>query len=892
MNFYQEDIEKIFENLKTTENGLTEKEAKERLLRYGKNELPKKKADSIFKIFFTQILDPIVLLLIVTIIFSFIIGEIYDAIVVIFIVLVDLLMGTIQEYNAAKKARSLENIIKVKCKVLRDDKEVIIDSSDLVVGDIVFLESGNKVSADLRIIDSYNLTVNESILTGESLGVYKNNDVIKEKRAIGDRLNMVYAGCVILTGRATCVVVKTGIQTEIGQIAKTVTESREEKSPLTIRVEKFSKQISIVVLILAVILTIILIGKGNEVNEVFMLVVALTLSALPEGLPLALTMALTIASNRMLKKNVIVKKLNSVESLGSCTLIASDKTGTLTVNEQTAKIITLPNSKSFEVTGSGYNNNGKVIINDKKDLPDILDIIKLGLINNEASLTINSDNVEYQGDSIDVAFLALAKKMDVDDKNIKIIDSIPYESINKYSAVFYKIKGDNRIYVTVKGSPEKILEFSKKMLVDTKEKELDNAFIKKQNETLASEGYRVIALASGILPLEKDKYEESDIKNLVFKGLVGFIDPIRDDCKESIKQCLDASVKVIMITGDHPLTAYKIANDLGIVRDRKEVATSEEVEKALKSGVIKFDEFIKDKKVFARVTPLEKLEIVNSFKRQGEFVAVTGDGVNDAPAIKTANIGIAMGSGTDVSIETANMILTDDKFSSIVSGIIEGRCAYSNIRKITYMLISCGFAEVLFFILAIILNFPMPLLAMQLLWLNVVTDGLQDFALSFEAAEDDIMKYPPRSPKENLFDKRLIQEVLLSGITIGVLVFIVWYYLIEILNFDINIARGYIMALMVFIQNMHVLNCRSETKSIFSNKIKKNKFVYFSIFSAIILQIIIMEVPFLSHFFKTESIPVSHLIILFLISLTILFVMEMYKMFKYKEIGEVHEKSN
>ena len=266
MNFYQETIEKIFENLKTTKNGLTETEAKERLLRYGKNELPKKKADSIFKIFFTQIFDPIVLLLITTIVFSFIIGEIYDAMVVVFIVLVDLIMGTIQEYNAAKKARSLENIIKVKCKVLRDDKEVIIDSSNLVVGDIVFLESGNKVSADLRIIDSYNLTVNESILTGESLGVYKNNDVIKEKRAIGDRLNMIYAGCVILTGRATCVVVKTGIQTEIGQIAKTVTESREEKSPLTIRVEKFSKQISIIVLILAIILTIILLTKTPANN--------------------------------------------------------------------------------------------------------------------------------------------------------------------------------------------------------------------------------------------------------------------------------------------------------------------------------------------------------------------------------------------------------------------------------------------------------------------------------------------------------------------------------------------------------------------------------------------------------------------------------------------------
>ena len=882
MNFYKEEIENILKKLKTTELGLTTSDAKERIVRYGKNELPKKKSDGIIKIFLRQLKDPIVLILIITIIFSFLVGEVLDAFAVIFIVLIDLVMGTIQEYSAVKKAMSLENIIKVKCKVLRDDKEMIIDSSELVIGDIVFLESGNKISADIRIIEAVNLTIDESILTGESLAVHKNSEIMNQDALVSERTNMVYAGCVVLTGRAIGVVCKTGINTEIGQIAKSVTETKDEKSPLTIRIEKFSKQISLIVLVLAFILTILLISKTNQINEVFMSVIALTISALPEGLPLALTMALTIASNRMLKENVIVKKLNSVESLGSCTLIASDKTGTLTVNEQTAKMIVLPNSKTYEVTGSGYNINGKVIINDEKDTNNILDLIKLGLINNEANLEIHEDFVEYQGDSIDVAFLVLARKMNVLDNDIQIISQIPYESFNKYSAVFYKVKGDNKVYATVKGSLETVTNFSNKMLVDSKKVKMDFNLIKDQNEKLASSGYRVIALSCGEIK-EKDNYTEDDLCDLTFLGLVGFIDPIREDCKESIQKCMDASVKVVMITGDHPLTAYKIASDLQIISTKKEIATSSEVDKKLKEGLLSFDEFIKTKKVFARVTPLQKLEIVNSFKRQGEFVAVTGDGVNDAPALKTANIVISMESGTDVSLETANMILTNDKFSSIVKGIIEGRCAYSNIRKVTYMLISCGLAEVLFFVLAIILNFPMPLVAIQILWLNIVTDGLQDLALSFERAEDDIMDFPPRSPKENLFDKTLITEVLISGLTIGVVVFIVWYYLIEILKFDINVSRGYIMALMVFMQNMHVLNCRSETKSIFSKKIKRNKFVYISIAFAIILQFIIMEVPFMSQFLKTESIPLIHLIILFLISLIVLFVMEMYKLFKYKD---------
>ena len=569
MNYYNEEIGEVLKNLKTSLNGISQEEAKRRLERYGYNSLPKKKQDGIIKIFLREIINPIVLILLVTVIFSFYNHEYYDGIIVLFIVFLDLLMGTVQEYSATKKAMSLENIIKVNVRVLRDNKEILLDSSELVIGDILYLESGNKVSADLRVIDSYNLTVSESVLTGESLAVYKNNEVIKGKALIADRSNMVYAGSIVLTGRATCVVTKTGIETELGSIAKTVTETKEEKSPLTIRIQKFSKQISVIVLILAILLTVLLVFKGNKIDEVFMSVVALTISALPEGLPLALTMALTIASTRMLKENVIVKKLNSVESLGSCTLIASDKTGTLTVNEQTAKVILLPNNKNFEVTGSGYNLNGKVIINDEKDRDNILKIIKYGLINNEASLEINDDNVYYRGDSIDVAFLTLAGKMQVKDNDIEIIDEIPYESINKYSAVFYKVKHDKNIYVTVKGSFEKIIEFSKTMQVNDKKEKIDLKLLKSQNEMLAKDGYRVIAIASGIVNYHEGN-KENIIKSLNFQGLVGFIDPIRDDCLEAIHESLNAKVKVLMITGDHPLTAFKIAKDLDIAKEKRE----------------------------------------------------------------------------------------------------------------------------------------------------------------------------------------------------------------------------------------------------------------------------------------------------------------------------------
>lgn len=867
--------EEVLEILKSSELGLDEKEVKLRQEKYGKNELPKGKTPSLLKIFIEQLLDPIVLLLVVAMIFSILIKENTDAIAIAFIILVDLILGTFQEWKANKNVEALKKLIEIRTKIIRSGKEIEVYSSDIVPGDIVLLSSGDKISADLRLIEVNNLTIDESVLTGESTSVSKISSTINKDVILAERKNMAYAGTSVLSGRGVGIVTATGLNTELGEIAQKVNTTKDTKSPLTIRMEKFSKQITFLVVAIAIIITVVLYSKGTSGSEIFLSVIALSVSAIPEGLPLALTMALTIGSNRMSKNNVIVKKLNSVESLGSCTVIATDKTGTLTVNEQTAKKIVLPDNSIFDIEGTGYNDKGKIIPLENANIEDAKYVSKLGVLNNEASLKKVKDGYEYFGDSIDIAFLALGQKSQINIDDIEITNRINYESENKYSAVFYKENGNN--YCTVKGSLEKVLEFCTTMKVNNKNKKLDIEKIKKQHEDLASSGYRVIALASGKTKSEKPEH-------LTFEGLVAFIDPVREEVTKSISDCKKAGIKVIMITGDHPLTAYSIAKDLGLVENYDEVTSGKELDEYFQKGKKEFDKFVKSKKIFTRVTPLNKLEIVESFKRQGEFVAVTGDGVNDAPAIKSANIGIAMGSGTDVAKETSSMIILDDNFNSIVLGIKEGRNAYSNIRKVSYMLLSCGVAEVLFFLLAIILDMPMPLVAIQLLWLNIVTDGLQDFALSFEKSEENIMKESPRNPKETLFNKELFSEVLISGLSIGIIVFIVWTYLINKLDMPVNIARGYIVTLMVFIQNMHVLNCRSEKSSILKVPIKSNPLIIFSIVSAIFLQVLFSEVPFLSKFLQTTSIPITHMLILFAISTTIIFIMEIYKCLKRKSI--------
>lgn len=864
----------LYKTLGTTSSGLKLSEVNKRIKKYGLNELPKEKDKKISEMFFSSLKDPIIYVLLVATILSFLVGETIDGLAILFIIMVDAIVSTVQEYSANKNSEALRSLIKVKVKVIRDSKYHEIDSAELVPGDIVVIEPGTKASADLRLIKATNIMVDESILTGESLGVIK--DDIMSKTNIKNNGMIIYGGTSVLTGYGLGVVVKTGIETEIGKIAKKVTDTEESKSPLTIRMEKFSKDITFLIVSIAFIIGIILVLKGDNLFDIFLSVVALSVSAMPEGLPLALTMALTIGSNRMGKRNVIVKKLNAVESLGSCTVIASDKTGTLTVNEQTAKKIVLANGDIFDIEGNGYDIIGKVssVNNGKKEEAEY--ISKLGFINNESVFEKEeSGSWNILGDSIDVAFKVLSYKLRTNEVNVEIIKEIPYESEKKYSALFYNDGGV--VKCTAKGSIEKILEFCTYSYEYKKKVKINKSELLRQNEELASKGYRVIAVCDGTI--DDKTYGEKAIRDLTFIGLVGFIDPVRTEVRDSIRECKIAGINVIMITGDHALTAFAIAKELRMANSFDEVVTGDELKQYLDENE-SFDSFIKNKKIFARVTPIEKLKIVESLERMGEFVAVTGDGVNDAPAIKFANIGVAMGSGTDVAKETAKMIIVDDNFTSIVAGIEEGRNAYSNIRKICILLLSCGIAEVFFYLMSIVFNLPIPLLAIQLLWLNLVTDGLQDMALSFERETDTIMKEKPRKTTEGLFEKEMLKQIMISGLFMGILVFIVWVFLIKVFNMDENIARGYVLALMVFIQNFHVLNCRSESKSVFNNKLSTNKFVIVAIVSSVLLQIIVMEVPVLSNFLQTTSIPYLHLILLILLACPILFVMELYKYIK------------
>ena len=478
--YYSMTIDEVFKRFQVDDNGLSSREALKRINKYGKNELPKKERDSIFKIFFMELLDPIVLLLVVAIIASLVVGEVVDALAITFIVLVDLVIGTYEENKANTTVEALASLVPEKVKVDRDGKEVLIDAKDLTVGDYVYLESGDKISADLRLVEAHNFTVDESILTGESITVEKNAKMLPNKElAITSQTNMVFAGTSVVTGRARAIVVGVGLNTEIGKIANTLNETVEEKSPLTIRVDKFSKQISILIGVLSFILAILLFGKGLPFQEVLVSVIALAVSAMPEGLPLALTMALTIASNKMAKRKVVAKKLNYVESLGSCTVIASDKTGTLTVNEQTAKKIVLPNDLEYAISGSGYSVDGSVA---GKKLNYAKEIAKLGVINNEAKYS----KTEQIGDSIDIAFLVLGEKMKTKTNDIKVLETIPYESANKYSAVFYEKDGET--YCTIKGSLEVVMSFCNKINF---RKDFNPKKIEDQNEQLSSDGYRV-----------------------------------------------------------------------------------------------------------------------------------------------------------------------------------------------------------------------------------------------------------------------------------------------------------------------------------------------------------------------------------------------------------------
>ncbi len=881
--------EEIFKMLDTNQKGLSSTNIKKRLLKYGSNNLPIKKHPSFIKLFLLQFVHPIIFILIGATIASLAIDEIIDAIFILIVIMLNSLLGAYQEWNAERSASSLHSLLKINVRVRRSGKELEIDSAQLVPGDIVLIESGNKVAADIRLISAANLTVDESLLTGESSAHEKNINLVKEEANINEQTNICFAGSSVLSGRGVGVVIATALKTEVGKIANTVIHSKVTKPPLIIRMEKFTKQITVLVIALAIIFAIILYFKGYIPREIFFFVVALSVSAIPEGLPVALTVALSVATSRMLKRNVIVRKLTAVESLGSCNVIASDKTGTLTVNQQTAKIIKLPDGATFSVSGEGYNGIGKVeadndLSKKKLSYEQLLHLSKISILTNEAALEKGDDEWWHHGDYIDVALLSLGYKLNLEPVKVRgehsLIGMIPYESENKYSAVFFS--KDEMNYVGIKGAVETVIDFCSHMATSSGIIPIDSDNIEQQTMQLSEAGYRVLGIATSSVDnfIEKEFYNEEDIPELIFLGLVAFIDPLRPESKTAVAKCHEAGIKVIMITGDHPATASSIAKELGILEEKGYAITGDELKSIKERNNDDFDKVIIESSVFARITPLQKLAIVESLKKQGKFVAVTGDGVNDAPALKSANIGVAMGSGTDVARETSSMIITDDNFLSIVAGVEEGRVAYDNVRKVIYLLISTGAAEVLLFILAVLTNLPLPLLAVQLLWLNLVTNGIEDIALAFEKGEKGIMKKKPRSPSERIFNTQMMQQVLVAGLVMGGIAFAVWYYLNTYLTIDVAHARNYILLLIVFMQNVHVYNCRSEYHSTFTIPIKRNIFLVFGGLLTLILHFLVTQVPLFNPILQTNPVTLKEILIILSLALPLLLAMEIFKVIK------------
>jgi len=878
MIYHQASKDEILSRLATNTNGLGKEEVKIRQSKYGLNMVPQPKSKSLFEIFFRQFLNPLIYVLIAAAIISLATGDLKDAIFIIAIILFNSVLGTYQEWRAENSARALRDMVKVICRVKREGHIYEVSSEDLVPGDVVLLESGYKVPADLRLIEVNDLSVEEALLTGESVAVNKITAPLEgdNNLSIGDRVNMVFAATTVQKGRGTGIVVATAKHTQIGLIADSLHTTESEKPPLVQRMEKFSKKISIVVLLACVALGVVGYLEGRPVAEVFFLMVAVGVSAIPEGLPIGLTVALSIGTRRMAKRNVIVRKLPAVEGLGSCTLIASDKTGTLTMDQQSVRKINLPGNKFYNVTGQGYNGEGKITDeNGNVQEPDATmhRFIKASTMANEASLYKTEDGWEYSGDAVDVAFLAMSykagKNPEYFHQQTDIVKMLPYESENQFSAAFFREK--DVLQFAMKGAVEVV---AKKIAESTRAEAI------KISEQMASEGFRVLAVAGSVVETD----DLSKLPELELLGLIGMIDPLRAEAKDAVKECQQGGIEVVMVTGDHPSTALAIARELGIASSHEEIVTGAELAEMEKLPQIEIENKMRHTKVFARVSPLQKQRIVELMKSIGHFVAVTGDGANDAPALKSAHIGVAMGGGTDLAKEASSIIIADNNFASIAAGVEEGRFAFDNLRKIIYLLISTGFAELLVIGLAIIIDIPLPFLAVQLLWLNLVTNGIQDVALAFEKGDISVMQKPPRKPDERIFDKLMNSQILVSGLVIAIVLFSLWWHLIYNLKYNEVHARTVVMMLMVLMQNFHVLNCRSETKSLFQIPLSNNYILILGMLLAQVVHISASYIPGLSTTLQLDHITLSEWMKLLPTAAIVLVVMEIFKVIRRKRM--------
>lgn len=868
------------------ENGLDEQEVERRREEFGENSLPESGHRSIPGTFLRQFRDPLIYILLIAGSVSLAIGNFGDAGFIFAVLLFNAVLGSYQEYRAESAAEALQHVMRITVNATRGGRRREIDSRELVPGDRIKVRSGSSVPADIRLLQAQDLRVDESLLTGESTPVSKQADAeLDEDTPLGDRATMLYAGSTILSGRGTGTVARTASLTEIGRIAESLT-GESQVPPLVLRMRRFTRVIAFAVLAIVVLLGAAQLLRGVELVDIFFLAVALAVSAIPAGLPVAVTVAMAIGSNRMAARNVIVRKLPAVEGLGACTLIGSDKTGTLTENELSARRLRPMSGEDIEVTGTGLELTGEFRAAEGNEVADedwLRQLATSGALCNEAELTVEGDEVHTSGDTIDIAFLVLARKLDLSRESLlesfEELGNIPFESERRYSATFNR-HGDS-VVAHVKGAAQTVASMCGN---------IDDAAVEKREEELAAEGYRVLAVARG----EVDESaaaggDDEALENLEFLGLVGLIDPVRKQVPDAVERCRAAGVDVRMITGDHPSTARAIGRQLGIVGDDEEaddVITGADIGTAEEGDDGEMIRRIRDSSIYARVEPRQKTTIVDTLRKAGHFVTITGDGVNDAPALRAAHIGVAMGqSGTDVARRAADLILTDDNFASIVNGIEEGRIAYDNVRKVIWLLLSTGVAELILFTLSVIFDTPLPLTPVQLLWLNLVTNGIQDVGVAFERGEPGVLDRRPRPPDERILNRLMIEEVIVSGTYMGLVAFAFFHVLTGPWGYETFDARNLLLLLMVLFENVHAFNVRSETRSVFRIPLSANWLLVGAVVVAQLVHIGSMFVPGWRDLLGIEPVAFTTWGILLGMTLTKLMIAEGYKQLRARKLG-------
>ncbi len=868
--------------LDTDPQGLSWAEARGRLARYGPNQLSEVPAPSNLAIFLHQFTSPLISILLVAVVLTIFLANYVDTVVIGVVLVLNAVIGFVQERQAEVSVRALMRLAAPRARVIREDREWEVESRDVVPGDVVLLESGTRVPADLRLTATTALMVDESLLTGESVPDVKQTAVLDSRVPIVERTNMAYAGTIVTSGRGRGYVVATGGATELGAIAEEVRGTQQVETPLERRVARFARIIALATAIIAVLAFGLGIVRGESLTQMFLVAVALAVAAVPEGLPIAFTVTLAIGVRRMAGRNAIIRRLSAVETLGSTSTIGSDKTGTLTENRMTVfrawsggRSFALP---AAEDTGPNRMERSPEVLLAEDD-PLSLTLLA-GVLTNESQIYLTEDGYRTEGDPTEAALLIAAAQMGIEPEDARdalpITAEFPFEPDLRYSATGRKW-GENHV-IFVKGAPERVLSMCDWMLTKDGPVPIDPELTRGAAEDLASQGLRVLGMAYRVLPGHLSLTEIlAEPESLTFLGLQGMMDPPRPGVREAIAGCQGAGIRVIMITGDHARTAQSIARDLGIAGEDARVLTGVELEEM---GYSALREQVREVSIYARVTPEHKLRIVQLLQSHGEVVAVTGDGVNDAPALNAADIGIAMGkSGTDVAREAADVILADDNFVSIYAAVEGGRVAFDNLRKVTFFLTATNVAEVLAVLAALALAWPLPFLPAQILWLNLVTEGFQDVALAFEPADPDVLKRPPRRRRQGILSGLLWERTAVAGLIMALGTLLLFRNELDLTG-SLQQAQTMALTTMVLFEAFQLANARSESGSVFRTSLLSNPFLLIAALGGLAIHVAALYLPPTQYLLRVQPLDLAAWGQIILVASSILVAMELHKLLR------------